>query len=164
MKPKTIDLGSIAFVLLSLALPLSSAAQYSELTNSNQTITPLDLSNANSITFYSGLIKVNSTDCQNQYFGLAVTEVIHFDVEASVENLNQPSALAFAFPNPAESEFVLTVDASQLNQQATIWSASGVCVKQWNVTSKVSSVNIEELAAGIYIVKIGNSNFKLIKR
>ena len=164
MKPRTLNFGSIAFVLLGLSLPISSAAQYSELTNSNQTITPLDLSNANTITFSSGLLKVNTTDCQNQYFGLAVSEVINFDVVASVENLNKPSALAEAFPNPAENEFVLTVDATQVNQQATIWSASGVCVKQWNVTSKVSSVNVEELAAGMYIVRIGNSNFKLIKR
>lgn len=163
MKPKTFIQGSLAVALLSLS-PNVVSAQYSELTNSNQTISALDLSNANFITFSSGIIKINTTDCQNRYFGLAVSEVINFDVVASVENLNKPAALADAYPNPTENEFVLTIDASQVNQQATIWSASGVCVKQWNVTSKVSSVNIEELAAGMYIVKIGNANFKLIKR
>ncbi len=152
------------FAVALLSAPLAAVAQNVAVENSNGTQTAINLGGVNSIVFSSGVIKLNSNDCQNQYFGLAVTDIIDFNPILSVEGDSFSTETLSVFPNPTEDSFVLTVSEAQMNTQASIWTSAGVCVKKWNVNRRSSTIEVNDLPAGLYIIQVGNTNAKLIKR
>lgn len=158
-KPTLIYLGGF---LCGLVLNQEAKGQQVLLLNQNQHYTTIDLGQVSSIVFSDGHIKFNNGDCESDYYGLAVTEMITFDVSAGVSQANSQELLN-VYPNPAENEFTLAVSAQSINSVAVLYSATGVEVKRWKVTNEKSQVNISDLANGVYYLRINNSTQKLVK-
>lgn len=151
----------LAFAMLSV--PVGIAAQSVTIDNQNGTQSNLNLTEVNSIVFSSGNIRINTNSCESMYFAQAITEVIDLDGTISTPEIGMNNQLS-VFPNPVESSFVLNVSDKQINQPAAIYSASGEVVKKWNLTRRTSTVDVQDLPAGIYFIQIGSANAKLIKQ
>ena len=83
----------------------------------------------------------------------------------SLEKRNMPKV----FPNPASNEFYIAID-TELAQDAKafIYDIQGRQVKSAKINDNVQTINIQDLNAGEYLVKIENGNFnsttKLLKK
>lgn len=159
LKPKLVYSGAL---LLGLLAHQDARSQQVLLLNKNQNYTAIDLSQVNSIVFADGHLKLNNGDCENDYYGLAVTELITFDLSAGV-NSNELSETLSAFPNPADHQFTLTVPNHLANATAVLYTATGVEVSRWKLTASSSMVDLSNVASGIYYVRVNNSTLKLVK-
>jgi len=77
--------------------------------------------------------------------------------------------LASYFPNPANNKITIIIDNSSTKYNVNIIDISGRLIINTSINSNYSSIDISELANGIYIMKISNSDkqqktLKLIKR
>ncbi|NOU48198.1 MAG: T9SS type A sorting domain-containing protein [Bacteroidales bacterium] len=75
------------------------------------------------------------------------------------------------FPNPVTVSLSITVDASELLEErliCTIRSAEGKFIEQRNIISKLTSIDMQKQAGGVYFLSIQSAdkqtlNYKLIK-
>lgn len=73
------------------------------------------------------------------------------------------------FPNPASNEFYIAIDSDvDKDAQAFIYDIQGKQVKSAKINDNVQTINIQDLNAGEYIVKVingtNNNSSKLIKK
>ncbi len=84
-----------------------------------------------------------------------------------IGDLNENMSVA-AYPNPVVSELRITIPASWQNSTITfdLYNANGQIVKH-SVSGKVSQteiLNVNELTAGLYIMKVSNGNETAVQR
>jgi len=84
-----------------------------------------------------------------------------------IGDLNENKSVA-AYPNPVISELRVTVPASWQNSTITfdLYNANGQIVKH-SVSGKASQteiLNVNELTAGLYIMKVSNGNETAVQR
>ncbi|HIP35912.1 MAG TPA: T9SS type A sorting domain-containing protein [Crocinitomix sp.] len=78
----------------------------------------------------------------------------------SVDDLNSNSNSIAVFPNPSSSSF--QIKGLELNSNIQIFSMNGTLIYQ--TISTTSTINIDHLQQGIYIIKITQSNALITKR
>lgn len=119
-------------------------ASYNDLKNLNE---PNSYFNHTLKTLYSFLLTGN--------FYLPLNATLsndNFDIEKSTVTL---------FPNPSPDR--ITVNAPQ-QSTISIISPSGSIVHQQKTTSESTEINLSNHAAGIYLVKISNDDFKSVTK
>jgi hypothetical protein len=100
----------------------------------------------------------NATDC-------TVTNII---AACSLLNLNNPistKTISF-YPNPANNFITIENEDYNLNPTYIVINSTGQLVLIGKLASKTSSIDINKLTSGIYLLKIGeteHTTFKLIK-
>lgn len=87
---------------------------------------------------------------------------IEEDGALSVENVVKKSQNIKIYPNPIK-ENTLFIDNLENLKEAEILNIAGQVVKKQNLTSGTNAINVSHLSSGIYLVKIGNQTYKVIK-
>ena len=85
---------------------------------------------------------------------------------SSIINIkNSAIALAKIFPNPASSQFTITIkDNSLLNTKVTLNDLSGKVLQKITITQPSTKVNVSNYLSGVYILKFEDGNsIKVIK-
>jgi hypothetical protein len=76
------------------------------------------------------------------------------------------SKLFSVYPNPAKHQINIKADASLINSAYSIYDYTGKLILSGKLTSENSSIELTNLAQGIYMLTIGDSNkqtFKLVR-
>ena len=92
--------------------------------------------------------------------GAVVTSEVVITPKTGIDNVE--SELIFSiYPNPASN--IINIVAEKANELITISDLSGKIVYSEQASEKQSSINISQLSAGMYIIRIGNAEAKFVK-
>jgi len=97
---------------------------------------------------------VNITDASSNYM---ITS------NDAIELGNAPDGLEI-YPNPAGSYLNLQINEGERNSTVSIYNAQGSLVKAVPVNSDFEKVDVSDLPAGVYILKIADERAPLIKQ
>ena len=118
---------------------------------------------ANTITVYTlaGNNGISGTTLVNN----GTTVVLGTDAFTAID----AQKAAKIFPNPATSEFHIVIDTNlEKEAQAFIYDIQGRQVKSTKISDNIQAVNIQDLSAGEYLVKVNNgknnTTLKLLKK
>ena len=120
------------------------------------TYTTSDFSADSKLYEFRGVINSNSTHYSSLYSNTVST------VTTSVSEINNSSFELY--PNPTSGNLQLVMNNEQLGNNILIIDITGKIVKTYSITNTVFTLNIADLHNGIYLLKIGNSIQKLIKK
>ena len=81
------------------------------------------------------------------------------DERTKVDNIADMSMVVY--PNPTMDE--LFVQGMQVGDVLRVYTVDGVFVKEQNVESEVTLVNVSDLAVGSYLIQSGDNIVKFIK-
>ncbi len=70
------------------------------------------------------------------------------------------------YPNPTNGSFYVSFDESANNKEnsVSIYNAAGILVDTFTATSQTTEYKTDDLASGLYFIKITNNDFSVIKR
>lgn len=77
---------------------------------------------------------------------------------------NEAPTSISVYPNPAESRITVKVNCNLSNSLVSIFNSTGALVKTEYMSSDEKEINISELPAGIYIIKVDDSKEPFISR
>ena len=100
------------------------------------------------------------------YYRLKMVDIDGSAKYSSIINIrNSAIALAKVFPNPASSQFTITIkDNSLLNTKVTLNDISGKVLQKIAITQPSTKVNISTYLSGVYILKFEDGkSIKVIK-
>ena len=100
------------------------------------------------------------------YYRLKMVDIDGSSKYSSIINIkNSAIALAKVFPNPASSQFTITIkDNSLLNTKVTLNDISGKVLQKITIIQPNTKVNISNYLSGVYILKFEDGNsIKVIK-
>lgn len=92
--------------------------------------------------------------------GLLVTSEVIIEPETGINNFNSEAAFSI-YPNPATN--LINIISENANEIVTISDISGKIVYSEKTSDKQSSINISQLSAGMYIIRIGSKTAKFVK-
>jgi len=114
-----------------------------------------------SLTNFTDTAFVSLTVIDNN--GCAATTTVYlplFLVMKVAENANSFFSL---YPNPAEENFVIHLkDNLHKQEKAYLWDIMGKQVKEISLTGEITTVNVNNILSGVYILKLGNESKKLV--
>ncbi|MCL2246604.1 MAG: agmatine deiminase family protein [Lentimicrobiaceae bacterium] len=147
------EITDIQFTAKLDAAPLSGKIQ----PNSSQVITlTYDCTGAKNIE-YTGSMKLLSND--------PITPEVNISLRATVvlgiNDVKKPSILIY--PNPANT--VVNINYNDVNPtKACIYNFLGLPLKEITLTKGTNTINLKEMPAGIYFIKIKTGVYKVIKQ
>lgn len=70
------------------------------------------------------------------------------------------------YPNPTNGSFYVSFDESANNKEnsVSIYNAAGILVDTFTATSQTTEYKTDDLASGLYFIRITNNDFSVIKR
>ncbi len=68
------------------------------------------------------------------------------------------------YPNPVNSELIVTTPEMQQRKQVTLFDACGRHINNWQLTGNKTSIPVSSLATGVYFLKVDNIVRKFIKQ
>lgn len=78
---------------------------------------------------------------------------------------NDRTEIINIYPNPANNNLQIVIaDEKLLNKEATVHSVNGTKVKEFKIDNLQTELNIQDLQAGNYIIKIGTISKAFIKK
>ena len=137
---------------------ITDAGQYSGATNDTLTVSSVTLSNNNQLF----RCIVSSGSCSDT--SIVATLTVINDVGINI--LSDENSFV-VYPNPASDLITVNVNSNLLSSAYFISDMLGRTVLKGKLTSKSSDINIYELSAGIYILKVGEYNqrtYKLLRK
>lgn len=82
---------------------------------------------------------------------------------AGINNKNIQSNLITLYPNPANNQITLANYSLPVHSNYQIFNLLGTLVQQGNLEEKETTININSLAEGLYIIRIGGTTLKFVK-
>ncbi|GHU94092.1 hypothetical protein FACS1894156_1870 [Bacteroidia bacterium] len=76
----------------------------------------------------------------------------------------EPAASLRVYPNPTSHQITVTTDPLDTATPIEIYNAKGILVGTRHAVSPQIIINIEHLPTGVYIIKIGNTTTKVVKK
>lgn len=109
------------------------------------------------------LIRNNEDEVQ---LGIQNDSIVVTNLGISVHELNSLEAGISVYPNPTKDVLNVVIESTAFGQQTTaeILNATGQVISISNLTSNISSLNVSDLAAGIYFVRISTEQGMVSKR
>jgi hypothetical protein len=105
----------------------------------------------------TGSVQINDTLCELSYTQqvtvLLNTGIIPDDGVSTVS----------VFPNPA-GNFLNIISENELTGLCTLTDINGKCIIQQTLTGKENKLVLENIPAGVYVLKIGDTEFRIIKK
>ena len=92
--------------------------------------------------------------------GYIVTSEVVIEPKTGINNFSSEAAFSI-YPNPANN--ILNIISENANELITISDISGKIVYSEKTSDKQSSINISQLSAGMYIIRIGSKTAKFVK-
>lgn len=130
----------------------------------------LDNCHPNNPSCVTGSTCTNCSDGFNPFFDVNCNLVSHFDmpppppVLIGIDEPNQEVNVA-VYPNPSEGVFYLSsnivIDKSCIVE---VFNGVGALVSRFNWNGETSLINLSELSAGVYILKVNSSKGALTKK
>ena len=99
-------------------------------------------------------------DCVLQFTGLKSASIV-----TNIAQVDRSEIILY--PNPATTSLTIEFPGFQKNEQMRIYNSIGKLTKMVNVSSARQQINIEDLPAGLYVVRFEqtqNSSMKFIKK
>ena len=113
----------------------------------------------------AGLAYSWDSDVSNNNYGSGDFWIVKLDMDISVTiNQTQLKNTFFLYPNPTKSQIVIGIDLHQSIGEVLITDMTGKIVKQFETQNTTAEIDISTLENGIYLVKVGNTTQKLIKK
>ncbi len=132
------------------------------LNNSDLSPVRIDVSNISTIKFKSTKLVVNNNDNTSDDFYFSDIIKITFNEQGtSIETVNASSASIF--PNPVKDNLIIQNAEKIYGSDIYIYSMTGVLVEkysQWNG----ESINVSDLAPGVYFVNSNSTTLKFVKQ
>jgi hypothetical protein len=113
--------------------------------------------------FYKG--KIDDIGIWNRALNLEEITSLYFGSSVGINEVSQ-SNMFTVFPNPAQSEVNVKLDAKLLGSVFTIYDNLGKAVKTGKINSENITIEINDLSVGIYTFSVGENKkqtFKVIK-
>ena len=109
------------------------------------------------------LIRNNEDEVQ---LGIQNDSIVVTNLGISVHELNSLEAGISVYPNPTKDVLNVVIESTAFGQQTTaeILNATGQVISISTLTSNISSLNVSDLAAGIYFVRISSEQGSVSKR
>lgn len=122
----------------------------------SSTLTTSDISNIQSSNagIYT-LTLSDATGCKESY-----NITVNVSICTSIET-NSGSKIIYVFPNPGNGLFLIENEMGP--QDIRIYDAKGQLIKQVHLKTGQNELNLSDYSAGIYILKTGSDNFKIVK-
>ncbi len=100
--------------------------------------------------------KVPPSSCGTFNYGEAEDYTVNISGARGVTSVNNPSAKAEMnlFPNPTTSEINISLSGLEKGGTIQIFSITGALVKQLELTSNESKINVSNLPTGVYTVRV----------
>ena len=136
---------------------LSNAGQYSGTSNDKLRITNISTSNANEV--YRCIVTANS--CTDTSSNAILT----------IDRVSVPKLLVSedfsVYPNPSNGIVSIESKSSLFGSSYKVYSIKGVELLSGSITSKITTLNIQDWAEGVYLIRVGNDakqTCKIIKQ
>jgi hypothetical protein len=97
----------------------------------------------------------------NIYFAKTL---VSLNTTIGVSHLNMDETNWSIFPNPVEDYINLSVDKSLIGDQIGIYNFDGKFIKQTEIQSTENQIDLNDLASGNYLIVVGESVKKFIKK
>lgn len=115
---------------------------------------------------YASFVDIDG-DTDNDYFvgsGAGIAFYLNTETSLTVDN-NDLSQAINVFPNPAENNLTISIENNQMpNAQITLFDVNGAEVMNFKAMSNNTTMNIADLSAGIYTLKITSANNVAVKK
>ncbi|MFA5511381.1 MAG: T9SS type A sorting domain-containing protein [Candidatus Kapaibacterium sp.] len=109
-------------------------------------------------------IRVSSGDEARACLVQAENGYVECGIESSVDTQNS-QFISDIYPNPAYDELTIAIDSEyDFQQEAVIYDIFGVIVRRIQLNVGNNHININDLTAGFYTVRVNNNIYKLIKK
>jgi hypothetical protein len=109
-------------------------------------------------TYYMKVKLVNTTTLDSSY----ATFVVSSNAATSVGNINRGNEEISVYPNPATSEINFVYDGASDIRTAAIYSIIGKTMAVYRVSGNSANMNIENMPAGIYFIRLANAQGQLV--
>lgn len=124
----------------------------------NQEIT-YSINNNSKLNFLDNDLIISQPSGNIYYFDIDNIRKVYFSNSNSLSN-TPPQNNINLYPNPSNS--IINLSNIKSNTLISIYNIKGVLVRS-EIIYQDQSINISNLNNGIYIVKVGNKEFKLVK-
>jgi len=89
----------------------------------------------------------------------------YYELSASTTSIYENSNSFFSvFPNPASDQITIEANEYLMGSEFAIYNSIGKSVRKGSITTKETIVNLNDLATGIYILRINKQVYKVIKQ
>lgn len=120
-----------------------------------------ELSSLQTMKFADSNLLVNTTDGESASYNISSIQKLYFkststDVDVITDNTDD----ILFYPNPA-SDVIYIKNCSE-NSLMSVFNIDGRLIYQTKISTSTSSVNIQNLPQGVYLLKTNNQTFKII--
>lgn len=125
-----------------------------------------DLSTVRKLTFENGNLVVSLYSASNSTYGLStVSKVVFYNVPAGIDDIasDQSAGLILIYYKPAEGTIYFSNLPSETSQ-VSVYRINGTTAIKTQLAAGESTLDVNALTQGIYILKIRNQVFKFIKQ
>lgn len=150
-------------ILCVLSIAASAQTMQMEFRKWDNTDTKIQLSNIRNLVFSGTDLQVNLKNGTQTVLPKSDVRKMVFTVATGTLDPTESKNEIRIFPNPATTSFQLSVLPAQ-NTLVSIYSISGQVLIQKSMTSADEKIDISEIPAGIYLVKINDQVQKLTKK
>lgn len=121
----------------------------------------IDLMSINSMVFHNNNFVVTEEHCGDRYFSVFATDYITLDGSVNVSDRQNINDLVL-FPNPATNEvFINSITTPDCDY--IIMNAAGKTLYSGVISSRITRINVSELASGIYFFQSGLTHKIFVK-
>jgi hypothetical protein len=86
------------------------------------------------------------------------------DCGVGIENIYGENEIRF-YPNPVtERQFTIENEQWTATDQAEIYNIQGICVATYKLTESRTTINISQLSAGMYFIRVKTSKGMIVKK
>jgi len=152
-------------VVASMSLTLQ-AQQGLIVKSSSGSTTAISYNDVAKLTFANEIMTVVSpAGAAGQSFSLATTSLISFgDVTVTPNAINELKGNATINLYPTLAKSNLYLQGAMEGSNASVYSLTGSKVMQINIKSDVENINVSDLKAGIYMLRVNGQTFKFNKQ
>jgi len=152
-------------LLVAASMSLTVQAQQGLIVKSSSgSTTAISYNDVAKLTFANEIMTVVSpAGAAGQSFSLATTSLISFgDVTPNAINELKGNATINLYPTLAKSNLYL--QGAMEGSNASVYSLTGSKVMQITIKSDVENINVSDLKAGIYMLRVNGQTFKFNKQ
>ncbi|MCF8365989.1 MAG: T9SS type A sorting domain-containing protein [Bacteroidales bacterium] len=109
-------------------------------------------------------------NADGQFYNNGLSQITGFKTSVTGIEKNEMSVAVLVYPNPAKN--ILNISCTGFNPEdeawsglkATLISAESKLIKSFNLTKKITKVDINDLQPGVYLLRLANNENVIVKR
>ena len=150
-----------SLILLSISyLKLSAQSMVVETTNGD--LISENLVSIENLKFPNHIMVLRKSDNSTRSFSLLTTKKLYFSPESVSSVVSTDIQEIAVYPNPSV-DFIRIENAPVEETNVAIYSVNGTIILQKTISSSDNEINVSQLQAGLYIIKMNTQTIKFIK-